>query len=58
MAQFFKPDSMEAVSSLLSQTVFLKIRFEMWLSELGISVNVKQFIVQKYISNPKITFLL
>ena len=33
-------------------------RFEMWLLELGISVIVKQFIMQKYITNKKITFLL
>ena len=32
----------------------MQIRFEMWLSELDISANVKQFIMQKYITNPKI----
>ena len=35
----------------------MRIRFEMWLSELGISINVKQFFMQKYITNPKITSL-
>ena len=47
---------MEVVS--LSQAVFMQIKFDMWLSELDISFNVKQFIMQKYITNPKITSLL
>ena len=34
----------------------MPIRFEIWLSELGISINVKQFIMQKYITDPKIIF--
>ena len=38
--------------------VFMQISFETWLSELNISSNVKQFIMQKYITNPKIIFLL
>ena len=42
----------------LSQAVFMHMRFEMWLSELDIFSSVKQFIMQKYITNPKITSLL
>ena len=45
---------MEVVSSLYP-AIFLRIRFEMWLSELDISAYVKQFIMQKYITYPKIT---
>ena len=36
----------------------MQVMFEMWFSELDIASNVKQFIMQKYITNPKITFLL
>ena len=32
----------------------MQMRFEMWLSEIDISFNVKQFIMQKYITHPKI----
>ena len=32
----------------LSQAVFMQMRFEIWLSELDISFNVEQFIMQKY----------
>ena len=47
---------MEAVSSLYLKP--FQIRFEKWLSELGISVNVKQSIMKKYITNPKTIYLL
>ena len=42
----------------LSQTVFMQTGFEMWLSELDIRSNVKQFIMQKYPTSQKITSLL
>ena len=36
----------------------MQMKFEMWLSELNISSSVEQFIMQKYITNPKIIYLL
>ena len=36
----------------------MQIRFEIWFQELDISTNVKQFIMENYITYPKIILLL
>ena len=44
---------MDLVPSPYLKPFFMQIRFEMWLSELDINSNVKQFIMQKYITKKK-----